>query len=205
MDITLLNMGLLGATISHTRQLSVGADFLLLLNSGEGTMGLNAEVVWQKLSGHHRNTEGDSVPYYTSGLRFLDVLTPAGMKLRDFLLEDREEAETRLTSRIFRIGRSVKASLMEFMTCPVITLSVGGMGIERRTHLAPEQHLPIEVSLPDASQFMIKGRVTCCLEQAKESGLYYNIGIEFAEISEADRRQLGAFVQQLNQPQADLA
>ncbi len=197
MHVTVLNMGLLGSTISHSKPLGANTDFLLILNTGEETFDLNAELVWQKLSGYHKNRKGESVPYYTTGLRFLDLLTPKGNQLKDFLLDGRESAESRLTSRIFKMNEAVRASLMEFTSCTVRNLSSGGMQIERQTNLRPEERLPIEVSIPGESHFLVRGRVACCLEQTGEAGSYYDIGIEFAEIADVDRRSLDGLIRTL--------
>jgi len=196
-DVTVLNIGLLGATVSHSRQLGSSTDFLLIINTEGETFDLNAELVWQKLSGHQKNLNGEPVPYYTSGLRFLDLLTPKGNQLKDFLLAGRESAETRLTSRIFKMEGKVRASLMEFMSCPVRNLSSGGMQIERRTNLRPDDRLPIEVSIPGVSHFLVRGRVACCMEEAGPEGPYYSIGIEFAEMTDADRQNLDGLVSTL--------
>jgi hypothetical protein len=196
-EIELLNMSISGAAIKVDRRLTMGARYNLKLDRDGSVLTVETEVVWSVLTEFHKNEDGDEVPVYSAGLKFTDVLTPRITELLSFIDEHKIIDEKRLGGLRLHIDAPGKAVLDYPEGYQVLVLSRSGMLIETDHGVVVEGVTPMEVSLPDGELLRFSGRVVTLKEREDDLRRRREIGIEFLDMSDADRTRLTRYLDSL--------
>ena len=189
-EVEILNMSISGAAIKVDRRLAIGARYNFKLDRDGSVITVQTEVVWSVLTEFHKNQDGDEVPVYSAGLRFTDILTPRIQELLSFIDEHKIIDEKRLGGLRMHIDAPGKASLDYPEGYQVLVLSRTGMLIETDHGLEVDGICKMEVSLPEGEPLRFSGRVVTHKERMEDARRRREIGIEFLEMSEADRDRL---------------
>jgi hypothetical protein len=196
-EIELLNMSISGAAVKVDRRLTMGARYNLKLDRDGNLLTVETEVVWSVLTEFHKNEEGEEVPVYSAGLKFTDVLTPRIAELLSFIDQHKIIDEKRVGGLRLHIDAPGKAVLDYPEGYQVLVLSRSGMLIETDHGVSIEGVTPMEVTLPDGALLRFAGRVVTLKEREDDQRRRREIGIEFLEMSEADRTRLTRYLDSL--------
>ena len=197
-EVTLLDISMGGISLKADRRLNIGGKYVIKLADKEKLIALRGEVAWSALSGNRVTPDGDIIPLYTAGLRFIDLSKEKADELMDFVEHHRKEevppAADRRHNVRFLIGEPGKAVLNYPADYKVKVVSLSGMLIETSHALESESRIPMELSLHDDSRISFIGRVVTCKLTGKNDVEHYDIGIEFIDVTDKDREVLGTFI-----------
>ncbi len=102
--------------------------------------------------------------------------------------------EHRLTGLRFNISKPGKAVLHFPSHYSVDKISSGGMLIESNEALEVESRFPMELTIPDEEPISFTGRVASCVLVTGKGVEHFDIGIQFLEMSEADKNKVEEFI-----------
>lgn len=196
-DVDIQNMSISGAAVKVERRLTMGGQYNLKLERDGGVLTVRSEVVWSVLTEFRKSEQGEEVPVYSAGLKFLDVLTPRIGELLSFIDEHKIIDEKRLGGLRMHIDAPGKAALDYPEGYKVLVLSRTGMLIETDHGMAVDGVCPMEVTLPDGDVLRFSGRVVTVKDGADEQRPRREIGIEFIEMAEPDRDRLAKYLASL--------
>ncbi len=198
-EVKIHNISLGGAQVSLNRRLNIGSEYILkLMYKDDEMVPVKGVVVREELSGSMKNERGEVVPIYMAGIEFKDVVTGKGSELIAFIEKISNTPSLRLKGVRVKLHIPKKA-LVDFpQTYSVKKISQGGMLIEFQEELPLESKIPMEIIFPDNSnQVMFLGRIASCALVPGKTPNHYDIGVEFVEISEADRAKIEKFLKSL--------
>lgn len=196
-EVDILNMSISGAAIKVERRLTMGAHYNLKLDRDGSVITVGTEVVWSVLTEFRKGDEGEEVPVYSAGLKFLDVLTPRITELLAFIDAHKIIDEKRLGGLRLHIDAPGKAALDYPEGYQVLVLSRTGMLIETHHVVNVDGICAMEVTLPDGATLRFSGRVVTVKERADEVRPRREIGIEFVDMPEADGARLAKYLETL--------
>ena len=196
-EVEILNMSISGAAVKVDRRLGIGSRYNLRLDLENGGLSVQTEVVWSVLTEFHRNEDGEEMPVYAAGLRFLDVLTPRIERLLSFIDQHKIIDEKRLTGLRLHIDAPGRAVLDYPEGYQVLVISLSGMLIETDHGVVLDGVCPLEVALPGGAPLRFSGRVVTYKERNDGARQRREIGIEFLDMPPQDRVRLGAFLDSL--------
>lgn len=196
-EVDILNMSISGAAIKVERRLTMGAHYNLKLDRDGTVLTVETEVVWSVLTEFRKGEEGEEVPVYSAGLKFVDVLTPRIAELLSFIDEHKIIDEKRLGGLRMHIDAPGKAALDYPEGYKVLVLSRTGMLIETHHVVTVDGICPMEISLPDGEPLRFSGRVVTIKEGSDEMRPRREIGIEFVDMPEADGARLAKYLESL--------
>jgi len=197
-EVILLDISMGGISLKADRRLNIGGKYVIKLGDRKRLIALKGEVAWSALSENKVTPDGEIIPVYTAGMRFIDLSKEKSAELMDFVEHHRKEelpspGDRRFNVR-FLIGDPKKAILNYPADYKVRVISLSGMLIETSHALECESRVPIELSLHDDSRISFLGRVVTCETAGKSDGEQHDIGIEFINVTDKDREVLGSFI-----------
>lgn len=199
--IDLLNISLSGACILSKKSLKFGDKYLVKLESGGGRLALPCIVIWESLCGSVKNSAGEVMPVYKTGLAFGGVTSDKLVELKDFIRvsgipnEQRLSDEYKSSALRFTVHAHEKAVLLYPKTSPVKKVSLGGMLVELYDRVQVEKKFPMALFLPgDAFPVRFQGRVASCIAISDERSKRFDIGVEFFDMAEHDRSRVSKFL-----------
>ena len=137
------------------------------------------------------------VPVYRAGIRFTDVSTERANLLQKFIEDNKVKTlETRLGGVRFKIANSEDVKVDLPRKYDVKRVSLSGMLIETGYPLDLNSRHGIELFLNEEIM-NFTGRVAYCETIGTEGALRYDIGIEFIEMSDNNRKSLKDFLDTL--------
>lgn len=196
-EVEIVNMSISGAAIKVERRLTMGGLYNLKLDRDGTVLTLKTEVVWSVLTEFRKDEDGDEVPVYSAGLRFMDVLTPRINELLSFIDEHKIIDEKRLGGLRLHIDAPGKAALDYPEGYQVLVLSRTGMLIETDHGVAVDGVCPMEVKLPEGAPLRFSGRVVTLKERVDDLRPRREIGIEFLDMTDEDRTRLTQYLDSL--------
>jgi hypothetical protein len=196
-SVEILNLSLGGVAIKADRRLELGQEYVLRLELDDRELEVNGVAIWSKLSGL-AEVAGGSVPEYSAGFRFTNVLTDKVQDLVDFIERNKGGEEERVTGIRFQIGRAERATLDADEECEVKLISRSGMLIQSPRRFDVEGVYTIQILPPAQEPIRFRGRVASQFESSQGFLTRYDLGIEFIEMSEEDRERLEAFVDEIS-------
>lgn len=195
--VEVVNISLGGVALVADRRLNLGTTYSLRLEHQDRSVDLNGTVVWSTLSGVRHLDTGESVPEYSAGLRFKDLITPELEALLEFIDANRILTEQRLTGLRFIIEAPDLALLESPESFRVRLVSRSGMLIEIAQSLVLDQVYPLRIDLPGGEVVRGAGRVASIVDPSAAKGTGYEIGIEFIELMEGASDLLDGFIASL--------
>ncbi len=198
----MLNISINGACISLNKQLKIGEEYTLNIESNGNTIPISGFVVWERLVKLQRNEQmGDGSPVYEVGIKFKDVLTDKGINLLSFIDKNIFLKQSMVRLRDLRVkitGPKAGTLLANHRSSSVIKLSLGGMLIETDKRIRLESKHNMEISIPKLKQpVKFLGRVASHVEIDNFVPRRYGLGIEFLKMSQLDKLRLGKFLKSI--------
>ncbi len=199
-EVDIINLSLGGMAIRANRRLNIGSECALTLDVHGKPLKTTGIVVWSVLTDIARRGE-DSVPYYSAGLRFADILSDKVQALMDFIELHKMAQEHRLSGIRFQIRAEGTAVLDGLQAYNVKLISLSGMLMETDRSFEIDEVFRMEILPADGEPIVFTGRVASIVDVTLEEGAapLHQMGIEFIEMTNVDRERLTAFVQTLSE------
>lgn len=193
-DVVILNMSLSGCAVKLDHRLRIGGEYNLKLELEDDAVPTRARVVWESLSEVRKVPGGNTLPVYSAGLRFDDLLNDRARALLGFIDRHKLVEEKRLGGLRFHIDAPGQALLDVPVDYRVRVISLSGMLIHTCVPLGLAQRYAMEIALGEGRPLVFQGRVAYCERIGDGPDAHHEIGIEFLDLLPADRRRLGAYL-----------
>jgi hypothetical protein len=191
----IINMSLTGLAVETDTQMRVGRSYSLTLKHGtDFVLRLAGTVVWCHLRGIRKTDGGETRSVYHAGFRFEDILTEKAQELTRFLEATAIIAlDTRISGR-FKLKLTEPVDLDTEYPFVVKTISASGLLLETETAPPEGTTFEMEVHLHGAV-LQTRGRIVHSREiNNPKSGRITQIGVEFVDSAETDRRAIEEFI-----------
>jgi len=196
-DLEILNISIDGAAIETTKWLDLNREYTLKVKYKDIVLNLRGRIVWAVLTSKEKKGSGEVIPVYRAGVRFTDTLSEKTTMLINFIEENKiRTLEKRLVGVRFKIVTLQDTKIDYPYKYEVKKMSLSGMLVETEYALDLNSNYDIELFLTD-NVLNIIGRIAYCEKIDSDDGIKYNIGIEFAEVSDNDRGTLKEFLNTL--------
>jgi c-di-GMP-binding flagellar brake protein YcgR len=193
----IINMSVTGLAVETGTQMRVGRSYSLTLkHASDFVLKLSGTVVWCHLRGVRKADSGETQSVYHAGVRFDDILTEKAEELTRFLEATAIIAlDTRISGR-FKLKLTEPVDLDTEYKFVVRTISASGLLIE--TEMSPPVGTVFDMEMQlHGAELHIKGRIVHTREITDdEKGRVSQIGVEFLDTAETDRRAIEEFVAQ---------
>ena len=196
-DLEILNISIDGAAIETTKWLDLNREYTLKVKYKDIVLNLRGRIVWAVLTSKEKKGSGEVIPVYRAGVRFTDTLSEKTTMLINFIEENKiRTLEKRLVGVRFKIVTYQDTKIDYPYKYEVKKMSLSGMLVETEYALDLNSNYDIELFLAD-NVLNIIGRIAYCEKIDSDDGIKYNIGIEFAEVSDNDKGLLKEFLNAL--------
>ena len=196
-DLEILNISIDGAAIETTKWLDLNREYTLKVKYKDIVLNLRGRIVWAVLTSKEKKGSGEVIPVYRAGVRFTDTLSEKTTMLINFIEENKiRTLEKRLVGVRFKIVTYQDTKIDYPYKYEVKKMSLSGMLVETEYALDLNSNYDIELFLTD-NVLNIIGRIAYCEKIDSDDGIKYNIGIEFAELSDNDKGTLKEFLNTL--------
>jgi hypothetical protein len=197
--VDVVNLSLGGVAVKGDRRLELGREYTLRLELESRFVDVRGVAVWSKLTGL-QDSNSASVPEYSAGFKFTNVLSDRVHDLIQFIEDNKGDEEERITGVRFQIQTQGKALLDTEETCEVKLISRSGMLIQASRRFDLERAYPMQIA-PDPGQDPIRltGRVASQLETTHGRMTRFDLGVEFLDMSDTDRARLDQYIDSLSQ------
>jgi hypothetical protein len=198
-DLKLVNVSVDGAAIETSRRLDLNREYKFMVDYKGTPLEARGLVVWSQLVQGEKTKEGDVVPLYRSGVKFLDTLGEKTTDLMKFIDDNRVRTpERRLGGVRCKISQPQNITVGYPYEYLVKEISLSGMEIETEHALDPDSRHEMELMLND-KVLTITGRVVTCVKVPSEKTVKYDIGVEFLEMPADVRELLSHFIDTLEE------
>lgn len=202
-EVFVLNVSISGMSFKADRRLDIGKEYTIRLQDHDRTIAVKGVVVWSSLVGTKEGHDGDSIPVYSAGMKFTNVLNERINEIIGFIESHERRGHDqgpghRLSGLRFTITNPNRAVLQFPSHYLVKKISAGGMLIESDQELTREERFPMELSIPEEEPIGFTGRVASCLAVNIKGIEHFDIGIEFIEMAVHHRKKLHDFIALLN-------
>jgi Tfp pilus assembly protein PilZ len=197
-EVEVIDISIEGMALESTKLLNLDQSYALRLKDRSKSISLNGTVVWSTLSGTKNGAGGDVIPIYKVGLKF--NVMPAEKTAEVLLFIETNKKNTGHTEKgkrlhiRFHIDNPASATMNLSGIYKVKEISLGGMLIKSPHDLEIESRIPMDLSLQDEHPIKFVGRVASCLKTDGDDGNRFDIGIEFFDLTDDDRKNLRVFV-----------
>ena len=194
----IINISFGGMAVESNKGLKPGKECTLKLEGkGNNVIKLTGMVVWSVLSASKKIQTGEIVPIYHAGIQFRDILTSKASELTNFIKKNMSiTGEERLSGLRFKMPSDNIATVDYPHKYQVKLMSHSGMLLKTDQPFKPDNKMPMEITLPDGNAVKFTGRVASCLKAGKQD--HFDVGVEFLDMSEKDRKRLHDFIISLN-------
>lgn len=202
-EARILNLSLTGMSVETFHHLEVGKEYAVRLLHDEVELRLAGSVVRSRLLGTRRIEGGEALPIYESGIHFEDALGEKGKALERLLGASTEVSlERRITGR-FDLGLPESVRLRRDYQFEVLRVSATGMLVA--AGLEPRLDSVLELSVEVGGEELTAACRIAFVEQAEDEdgeAERFHLGVEFRDLSAADRRRLEALIAREAGPRA---
>ena len=200
--VEVLDISLGGVALKADRRLNIGKEYMIKLQEKGKTLDVKGIVVRSELSGIEDRGHGERATIYTAGLVFKDGYAD---KMADFLkpIEQKRKKESPavIDDRRLNVRFSITTPREEILSYPVQfkvrTISQGGMLIQTHQSVEINSTIPMELSLYTDKAVTFTGRVASCDKMDNADLTFYNIGVQFTNLTDKDKALLKTFIDYL--------
>lgn len=204
--VEVIDISLGGVALKADRRLDIGKEYLIKLQEKSKTLEVKGIVVRSELSGMEDRGQGESTSIYTAGLVFKDGFTD---KITDFL-RPIEKNKTKESPAVVDLRLNVRFHITtpgeEILSYPlqfnVRLISLGGMLIQTQQAVEINSTIPMELSLNADNPITFIGRAVSCTMMENADQTYYDIGVEFTDLTDKDKTLLKTFIDYLGKTEA---
>jgi hypothetical protein len=201
-EVEIQDVSARGISLKVDRRLNMGNEYTLKLGDDTKSITLKGSVVWARISGTKKGPRDEVIPIYAAGMEFVAMSADKTKELTSFLGEQANFSHEEVhklnglrCSMRFLVDPAFKKAVMNIReSYTVIKLSLGGMLISSESPLEIKDRIPMEILLPGDTKIQFLGRIASCLMVHEEDAPRYDVGIEFVEIAEEDKKKLQRFV-----------
>jgi Tfp pilus assembly protein PilZ len=201
-EVKIIDISIDGISVKANRRLNIGSEYLLKLDDKKKVISLKGTVVWSTLSESRKCSGCEVVPIYTVGMKFNDIPVQQITELMDFIGGHKKEEVPMTGGRRLNVRFHMKDPANVTLNFPakykVKIISFGGMLIECMKDLAVDSRIPMELSVHDDKPIKVMGRVVTCKAIDDGGQKIYAIGVEFLDLTDADRAALTTFIEHCN-------
>jgi c-di-GMP-binding flagellar brake protein YcgR len=200
--VKILDISVGGVALKASRRLNLGNEYTLRIEYQERALTVKGTVIWSLIGESIKNSRGERIPVYTSGLKFRDISEEKIQEIIGFMKQYKENSAEKTGAMLSGFRRSVRvhirtpeAAVLNFPeNYRVKELSLGGMLIESEQKPDLESSIPMEMTFADDKTIYFWGRIAS-FNLVKEREIeHYKMGIEFLDMPEKDRDMLNKFV-----------
>jgi hypothetical protein len=206
--VEILNMSVGGILLKTDKRLNVGTIYVLRLESKGKLLTIPCKVVRAGLSESHKDSIGQSIPTYSAGMQFTNVSNEQINAINDFLkgnvigYQKQEHtamdkiSDLRLYVR-FLINTPEQATIQCYDSYKLKDISMGGVRIESDYCLDIGEKQLMEIVFPGEKTVKFSGKVISSFQLGDKEPNQYDIGIEFLDMSDQDKKVIKIFVNSL--------
>jgi hypothetical protein len=198
--VEILDISLGGVAFKVDRRLNPGREYMLKLHDKGRTLNVTGIIVRSELSGMEERGNEESVSIYSAGMQFKES---SAVQIADFLesiVQNRKETEPSPVERRVNVRFQIIGPHEHILSYPahfrVRTISLSGMLIQAEEALEIESKVPMELALNDGTSVNFIGRVVTCQMLEDKGQTHYEIGSEFADLTDEDKALLQTFIDQ---------
>jgi hypothetical protein len=195
--VEILNLSLGGVALKADRRLELGQEYNLRLEVDGRFVEIKGIAVWSKLTGI-RDGNASSVPEYSAGFRFTNVLNDRVEDLIQFIETNKGDEEERVTGVRFQIQSHGRALLDTDAPCEVRLISRSGMLIRSERRYDVDRIYPMEIAPANQEAIRFKGRIASQFEVTQGFMTRYDLGVEFTDITDENRARLSVFIDSMS-------
>jgi len=199
--VEIVDISLGGVGIKADRRLNMDREYLLKLTDKGKTLDVRGIVVRSELVGIEPRQDGEMVSIYMAGLKFVEGSADKIAAFLKPLAEHKKEAAPDVINKRRDVRFNITASRERVLSYPeqfrVKTISLGGMCIKTLSPLVEESRIPLEFSLHEGVTVKLAGRVASCRAMEYEGKAYYEIGVEFVDLTNDGEQSLMTFMEYL--------
>ena len=186
----ILNLSLDGMALETSEYLQVGRSYSLKLTHDDEELPLRGRVVWCRLVGTASGADGDTVPRYSAGLHFENLLSGTAREVHRFLGSNAVISQKRLFGR-FRLPESETTDLGYQASFRVEKISITGLQVASDTFVEPGTVLDLELKI-GTKRLTTGGRVVHGQHLDPQPGVESasRLGIEFVDLGEDTERAI---------------
>lgn len=199
--VEIIDICLGGIALITDKRLNIGKEYLIKLGDKGKSIDLKGIIVRCELSKIGERSNGERVPIYTAGMMFKDVSPD---KIGDFLnlIEQHKKEEVPVEDdRRLNVRFCITTPWEKILSFPaqfkVKKISLSGMLIRTEQALGIESRVPMGLSLKADNPVNFVGRVASCRMTEDKGQAYYEIGVEFTDLTDKDRTLLQTFIDYL--------
>lgn len=196
--VEVVDISLSGASLKVDKKLEVGREYMIRLGDRKKEFDVKGIIVRSEVSEIEGKESGKVI--YAAGMMFnggqMDKLAMFLYAIDQKKKMNAVAAERRLNVR-FQIttpGENVLSYPTQFK---VKLISLSGMLIQIDLPLELESRLPMELSLHGDNPVNLIGRVVTCQKKEEVGRTYYEVGVEFMDVAEKDKKLLQVFIDNL--------
>jgi Tfp pilus assembly protein PilZ len=204
--VEVLDISLGGVALKADRRLNIGKEYFIKLQKKGITLEVKGIVVRSELSGMEDRGHGERTSIYSAGLVFKDGYAD---KIADFLkpLEQRRKKESPpVADRRLNVRFNITTPGEEILSYPlqfkVKLISLGGILIQSQQSVEINSTIPMELSLNADKAVTFIGRAVSCTMMEIAEQTYYDIGVEFTNLTDKDKTSLKTFIDFLAENEA---
>jgi len=93
-NIEIIDISLNAIALHANRRLNIGEQYNLKIQSKDIALNLRGVVIWSKIGRIHKVLNGDTIPVYSAGLEFVDVLKYLRNDINNFIETHKRDNNT---------------------------------------------------------------------------------------------------------------
>ena len=199
--VEVLDISLGGVALRADRRLNIGKEYLIKLQKNGKLLEVKGIVVRSELSGMEARGHGEMASIYSAGLVFKDGYA---VKIADFLTpiaQQRKKESPAVVDRRQNIRFNITTPGEEILSYPlqfkVRSISLGGMLIQTHQPVEINSTIPMDLSLNTDKAVQFTGRTVSCTSMEIAEQTYFDIGVEFTDLTDMNKELLNSFIDYL--------
>lgn len=203
-NVKIIDISLGGVSLSADRRLDINSEYTLTVSSKGKVFSIKCIVIWAFMKGSKEDSRGNIIPIYTAGMKFKDASNKKIEEIVNFIENHKLDvivdlhglSGQRLNVRV-QIEAPENAVLNFHENYKINKIGFGGMQIESKYELGIDKKLPMKIIFRGDKDIQFLGRVASCSLAKKMGQEYYDIGVEFLNMSEHGNEILNEFIRSL--------
>ncbi len=196
-EVTLLDISADELSLRADMRLNMGSSYVLKVHDANGNIALKGTVLWSSLTETRQGPDGDVIPQYKAVLKLANASPQMLSKLSLQIAAQKQEDEGMRRASAADIAGAEGVFLAFPEGYQVRKISLGGMLIEKTGKVDIDRKIPMEISLPGGTSIQFQGRIASCMPSPEKGPDIFEIGIEFLDMPEEDKRGLSSFIDSL--------
>ena len=190
-----------GIGLNTDRRLNVGKEYLIKLEDKGSLIDVKGIIVRCELSKIEERNSGERVPIYTAGMMFKDVPLNKITDLLNSIEKHKKKEALVIADRRLAVRFYITTPWEKTLSFPtqfkVKDISLSGMLIQTEEALEIGCMIPMGLSLKADNPVNFIGKVASCRIARDRETAFYEIGVEFADLTDEGRTLLKQFIDYL--------